>query len=131
MVERSLDWLKQSKRDLENAEYEIKGGFYEHACFLAQQSSEKAVKAVLQRMGAEAFGHSVAGLLKKLSERLNVEQELINYGKELDKAYIPTRYPNAHPEGAPYELYTKEEAERLVEFGRRIFRFCEGLLPKI
>ena len=33
--------------------------------------------------------------------------------KELDKAYIPTRYPNVHPEGAPYELYTKEEAERL------------------
>jgi HEPN domain-containing protein len=29
MVERSLDWLKQAKRDLENAEYEIKGGFYE------------------------------------------------------------------------------------------------------
>jgi len=33
MVERSLDWLKQAKRDLENAEYEIKGGFYEYAAF--------------------------------------------------------------------------------------------------
>lgn len=33
--------------------------------FLAQQASEKAVKAVFQKIGIEAFGHSVAGLIKK------------------------------------------------------------------
>jgi len=131
MVERSLDWLKQAKRDLENAEYEIKGGFYEYACLLAQQASEKAVKAVFQRIGVEAFGYSVAGLIKRLSEHFNFDTELIRFAKELDKAYIPTRYPNAHPEGAPYELYTREEAERLVEYGRKIVGFCEDLLSKI
>lgn len=57
--------------------------------------------------------------------------ELIRFAKELDKAYIPTRYPNAHPEGAPYELYTREEAERLVGYGRKIVGFCEVLLSKI
>jgi HEPN domain-containing protein len=131
MVERSLDWLKQAKRDIQNSEYEIKGGFYEYACFLAQQASEKAVKAVFQKIGAEAFGHSVAGLLKKLSEHTKVTDELIRYAKELDKAYIPTRYPNAHPEGAPYELYTREEAERLIGYGREVVEFCENLLSKI
>ncbi|MCX8188320.1 MAG: HEPN domain-containing protein [Nitrososphaeria archaeon] len=131
MVERSLDWLKQAKRDLENAEYEIRGEFYEYVCFLAQQASEKAVKAVFQKMGVEAFGYSVAGSIKRLSEHFNLDLELIRFAKELDKAYIPTRYPNAHPEGAPYELYTREEAERLVEYGRKIVRFCENLLSQI
>ncbi len=51
--------------------------------------------------------------------------------KELDKAYIPTRYPNAHPEGAPCELYTRAEAERLIEYAGRIIKFCEDLLSKI
>ena len=63
MVERSADWLAQAKRDLENARYEMTGQFYEWACFLCQQSAEKAVRAVYQKMGAEAFGHSVAGLI--------------------------------------------------------------------
>lgn len=130
-VEMSLDWLKQAKRELENAEYEILGGFYEHACFLAQQASEKAVKAVFQKIGAEAFGYSVSGLIKKLSEHFNVDAELLRFAKELDKAHIPTRYPNAYPEGAPYEFYTKEEAKKLVEYGRKIVKFCESLLSQV
>jgi len=56
VVERSADWLRQAKRDLENAEYELKGGFYEWACFLSQQAAEKAGKAVIQKLGAEALG---------------------------------------------------------------------------
>jgi len=130
LVERSLDWLKQSKRDLENAEYELKGGFYEWACFLSQQAAEKAVKAVFQRLGAEVFGHSVAGLLQRLPERFKPGKELMDAAKELDKAYIPTRYPNVHPEGAPYEIYTEDEARRLIEHARRIIEYCEDLLSK-
>lgn len=33
MVERSRDWMKQAERDIENAKYEINGGFYEWAFF--------------------------------------------------------------------------------------------------
>ena len=131
MVERSRDWIRQAGRDLEAAEHQLKGGFYEWACFLAQQAAEKAVKAVFQKLGAEAFGHSVAGLLSSLPENLKPDRVLIDLAKELDKAYIPTRYPNAHPEGAPFELYTKAEAERLIEYAGRIVKFCEDLLSKI
>ena len=131
MVERSRDWFLQARRDLENARYELKGGYYEWACFLSQQAAEKAVKAVFQRLGAEAFGHSVASLLKKLSERIRVPEELIEVAKELDKAYIPTRYPNAHPEGPPYEAYTRTEAERLISHAERILEFCENILSSL
>lgn len=131
MVERSSDWIRQARRDLENAEYESRGGFYEWSCFLSQQASEKAVKAVFQRLGAEAFGHSVAGLLQKLPRELRPEKAVIDMAKELDRAYIPTRYPNIHPEGAPYEAYTESDAKRLVGFAKRIVEYCEGLLSKV
>jgi len=52
-VERSADWMKQAERDIENAEYEMRGGFYEWACFLSQQAAEKALKSVYQKLGGE------------------------------------------------------------------------------
>ncbi|RLF99488.1 MAG: DNA-binding protein [Candidatus Wolframiiraptor sp.] len=131
MVERSRDWIRQARRDLEAAEHQLAGGFYEWACFLAQQAAEKAVKAVFQKLGAEVFGHSVAGLLSSLPEGFKPGERLIDLAKELDKAYIPTRYPNAHPEGAPFELYTRSEAERLMSHAREVIEFCENLLSKI
>jgi len=131
MVDRSKEWISQAKRDLENAKYEMNGGYYEWACFLAQQSAEKAVKAVLEHIGAISFGHSVAGLMKEVGEKIDVPKYLINYAKELDKAYIPTRYPNAHPEGAPYESYTLNEARRLIKYAEEIVGFCENILSKI
>lgn len=130
-MERSADWLRQAERDLQNARHELGGGFYEWACFLSQQVAEKAIKAVFQKLGAEAFGHSVAGLLMELPEHLKVDEELLDLAKELDKAYIPTRYPNVHPRGAPCELYTRGEAERLIAYAERILEFCKGLLSKV
>ncbi len=131
VVERSADWFKQAKRDLENALHELRGGYYEWSCFLAQQAAEKGVKAAYQKLGAEAFGHSVTGLLESLPEDLRPGVELLDVAKELDKAYIPTRYPNVHPRGAPYELYTEAEARRLIGYAERILGFCQDILSRI
>lgn len=123
--------MLQAEHDLENARYELKGGYYEWACFLSQQAAEKAVKAVYQRLGAEAFGHSVASLLKGLLKRFSPPKELIDVAKELDKAHIPTRYPNAHPEGPPFEAYTEGEARRLISHAEKIVGFCKDILSKV
>lgn len=130
-MERSRDWVYQAEGDLEHAESDLERGFYEWASFSAQQAAEKAVKAVFQKMGAEAWGHSVADLLMELAERHPVPEELIQGALELDKAYIPARYPNAHPSGSPRERYTKGEASRLIEHARKILNFCAGLLSKV
>jgi HEPN domain-containing protein len=130
-MERSADWFDQARGDLEHARADIAGGFWEWACFPAQQSAEKAVKAVFQRMGAEAWGHSVADLLAELGRSRDVPPELRDAALELDKAYIPTRYPNAHPSGSPRTRYTRTEAERLVAHAERIVGFCEGLLSAL
>jgi len=66
-----------------------------------------------------------------MPSRLRPASELLDMAKELDKAYIPTRYPNVHPQGSPFEVYTGEEAKRLIGHARKIVEFCESVLPKI
>jgi len=130
VMERSRDWMDQAEGDLLHARSDLQGGFYEWACFSAQQAAEKAVKAVFQRMGAEAWGHSVADLLTELPARHAVPESLREAALELDKAYIPTRYPNAHPSGAPRTRYTRTEAARLIDYAAEIIKFCSSLLPE-
>ena len=129
-MERSADWFNEALGDLDHARSDVEGEFYNWACFSAQQSAEKAVKAVFQKMGAEAWGHSVADLLEELSESHVIPPELMDAALEIDKAYILTRYPNAHPSGSPRDRYTKSEAERYIKHAENIIEFCQNLLPK-
>ncbi len=78
-----------------------------------------------------AWGHSVLGLLEELAKRHPVSESLLDAASELDKAYIPTRYPDALPEGAPFERYRRPEAERLLRYAEEIYAFCQGLLPSM
>lgn len=130
-MERSKDWLDQAEGDLEHAKSDAATAYYNWACFSSQQSAEKAVKAVFQKMGAEAWGHSVADLLHGLPTRISVPDALIKGALELDKAYIPSRYPNAHPSGSPRSRYTEDEARRLIEHAEKIYQFCSDLLPRV
>ena len=123
--------MDQAEGDLEHARSDLAGRFYDWACFSSQQAAEKAVKAVFIRMGAEAWGHSVADLLYELTKRHQVPEELIDLALELDKAYIPARYPDAHPSGSPRTRYTAQEAKRLVEHAERIVQFCAHLLSQL
>jgi HEPN domain-containing protein len=122
------DWMRQARRDLEHAQRSLQGGDYEWACFAAQQAGEKAVKAVYQKLGADAWGHSVTALLQNLPADLLPPSNLLDIARELDKFYIPPRYPNAHPGGAPMDYYTRHEAERAIEYARRVLAFCESHL---
>lgn len=130
-MERSADWMDQAEGDLEHARSDLRGGFYDWACFSSQQAAEKALNAVFQKLGAEAWGHSVADLLKELSKSQPIPEELMDLALELDKVYIPARYPNAHPSGSPRKRYTKNEAQRTVDYAARIANFCKGLLSQV
>jgi len=130
-MERSADWMDQAEGDLEHARSDLRGGFHDWACFSAQQAAEKALKAVFQKLGAEVWGHSVADLLAELAKTRDVPEELKDSALELDKAYIPTRYPNAHPSGSPRKRYTKKEAERLISHAEGIIGLGKSLLSQL
>ena len=130
MPERSKDWIRQAERDLEMAKSAMKEGFYEWSCFVAQQAAEKAIKAVFQKMGSIAMGHSTLDLLRALARRKEIPGELIEDAKQLDKFYIPTRYPNGFDSGSPFEYFTMEDAKNAILYCERILRFCKDILSK-
>jgi len=128
MPERSKDWINQADRDVKAAESLMKDESYEWSCFIAQQAAGKAIKAVFQKLNAAAWGHSLFELIKILSKREGVDDNLINCAKSLDKYYIPTRYPNGFETGSPYEYFTRSDAEGAVVCARRIIEFCKSIL---
>jgi HEPN domain-containing protein len=96
-------------------------GRHEWACFAAQQSAEKAVKALHLSLGQEAWGHVVARLLMELPSP--PPEDLIDKAKVLDNFYIPTRYANGHPEGAPFEHYGAIQSEEAIRYAGEILEF--------
>ncbi len=68
-MERAVDWMDQAQGDLAHAKSDVERGFYDWACFSAQQAAKKAVKAVFQKMGAEAWGPSEHWVCAALSPR--------------------------------------------------------------
>ncbi|OGX30616.1 MAG: DNA-binding protein [Omnitrophica WOR_2 bacterium RIFCSPHIGHO2_02_FULL_46_37] len=130
MPERSSDWFKQAARDLESAKAQAKDGFFEWSCFIAQQAAEKAVKAIYQKLGAEAWGHSVRDLFKGLSKKIKITTTLLESARDLDKFYIPARYPNGWASGTPSEYLSRKDAQDAISNSKRILRFCKGILVK-
>ena len=128
MANRHADWLRQAQADLRHARNALEDGDHEWACFAAQQAAEKAVKAVIQALGGEAWGHSVTVLLGGVAERVEVSADLMDAGRRLDKHYLPTRYPNGFDIGAPTDYYTRAEAVAAVRDAGAILEFCHGAL---
>lgn len=123
MSNRAHDWLKQGIRDLQQAEDSRMAARHEWACFAAQQAAEKTVKALHLHLGQEAWGHVVAKLLRELPGTMLVPEDLIAKGQVLDTFYIPPRYPNSHPEGAPFEHYGPLQSEEVIRYAGEIIEF--------
>ncbi len=123
MVNRSSDWLQQAVRDLEQALDSQRAGRHEWDCFAAHQAAEKAVKALHLHIHQEAWGHVVARLLKELPAEIPCSTDLIDKGRVLDNYYIPTRYPNGHPDGAPFEHYGVLQSNEAIRYASEIIEF--------
>jgi len=126
MVNRAQDWFRQAEIDLEEAEAARHAERHEWACFAAQQAAEKAVKALHMHLGQEAWGRVVARLLRELPETVRVPPDLIEKAKVLDNFYIPTRYPNSHPEGSPHDHYGPLQSEEAIRYAREIVDFVRA-----
>jgi HEPN domain-containing protein len=124
MTNRSKDWFLQAEQDLNQAKASKTEGRHEWACFAAQQSAEKAVKALHLELGQEAWGHVIARLLQELT--LEVPEALVEKGKVLDNFYIPTRYANGHPEGPPFEHYGSLQSEEAIRYAGEVLDFVRS-----
>ncbi len=91
-------WLRQAENDLEFARLGLREGFFSQACFLTQQSAEKAVKAIAYGLGERTvLGHSVLVLADRYKDRVPELDALRGEAGILDQYYIPYRPAAALP----------------------------------
>lgn len=124
-MNRYRDWLEQARANLTHAERSLEMGDYAWACFAAQQAAEAALKALHMRHGQVAWGHSVLDLISVLPEEVRPEESFMEKAQALDKYYIPTRYPDAHPAGSAARHYTGSEARQAVYMSGEVISYCE------
>ena len=74
-------------------------GFYNWACFKAQQAAWLALKAIVRAPGLPGHGHSLPSLWREAVEHCRDFAELRNCTVTLNQYYIPPRYPDAWPGG--------------------------------
>ena len=108
-------WLRLSRRDLISCSKLLEEEIYETVCFLAQQAAEKSLKAVAYLGGARrVLGHSCC----RLVQQLEVQHPSLTVFKEsaglLDQVYTSSRYPDDELEVAPYDLFSRSQAEDLM-----------------
>ena len=125
MVERSSDWLKQALRDLTIAKKLTDDEYYEWACFIAQQSAEKALKAYFQKKGVDAWGHSLLKFCKEIEENDPSISQILDDARLLDKLYIQTRCPNGFSSGSPMDYYSQKDANHALESSQRIINWVK------
>ena len=124
--ERYIDWLDEAFDDYATAQDLYKLERYSKACFFSHQACEKALKALIMKLlGLYVSIHSVKGLLQKLTTKTGVPNHLFEYAEYLDKLYIPTRYPNAWPSGAPYKHYNRNDAELALKYASEVLKFVK------
>lgn len=121
--EEALRWIRQAEYNLRVAENNHNAKFYSASCFMCEQAAQLALKAyIIFKTGRPVLGvHSV----KKLAEdclRYDGEfKQIIEFGKVLDRYYIPTRYPDAiAPPSIPCEIYTERDSEEAIRIVREI-----------
>lgn len=124
-TQRYHDWFRQAENDLEWANHSMKGEFYSQVCFVCQQCAEKALKAFCLSLGYDSIRtHSLFQIIRKLGENGELEQ----CARELDIYYISARYPDALPAGAPFELISREQAQRALHSAKTIINIIRTRL---
>lgn len=123
-------WLMQAGIDLEAARM-LSERFPALACFHAQQSAEKALKAVLYAAGERpVLGHALAELGNEVERHAPAYADIRSAVAKLDRHYIPTRYPNGLPEGGDPSASFDAEDARKRDHGRRARACLRAHFPR-
>ncbi|MBM4066046.1 MAG: HEPN domain-containing protein [Planctomycetes bacterium] len=125
------NWFIQARTEFEDAlDLEKRGRFY-LSLFLYQQATEKALKAFLFYKGEEElFTHSVKDLTD-IAIAYDKDFENIKSAKDLDRYYIPTRYPNGLAGNVPAEFFDKpEECESAQKLAKAAIELVEKKIWK-
>lgn len=124
----SLDpkhWIARAKSDLAWAKDSLDGGHYEGVCFVAQQATEKALKAYLLARGERLRKiHDLMALIAKVIIFDPSIESFKEKAAKLTRYYTETRYP----EIGELVTYTQKDAQEALGFAEEMVRFIEEKL---
>jgi len=120
-------WIGAARGDLLDAEDALERGRWFRTAFFAQQTVEKAFKALffVAKRGEPPKIRAVTELYAILKESgFAPSPELEEQSRVLNKYYTVTRYPDA-ANGLPSESVDRVEAERAYNLARRVLEHVE------
>lgn len=127
-MDRSSDWLEQARRELAAARDLAAGGHWAWCCFTSQQAAEKALKGGLEHFRAGRAGHNLNDLRQGLAAHVAVPVAIQDACARLNRFYIPTRYPDAFPSGAPADQFFEPDAQGALADAQEVVRFVGAAL---
>jgi HEPN domain-containing protein len=115
------EWLNRARSNLKRAQADIRlsGVYLEDLCFDAQQAAEKAIKAVLLRLGIPfPYTHDLTKLLTLITEGGEPIPDSVKEADRLSRFAVVTRYPGLT------EPVIREEYERAVKIAAAVVRWA-------
>jgi len=118
-------WLAQAQFDLDAAVSAAQNGFYEWACFISEQSAEKAIKSII------VANNQIAPKIHKLTALVNMAkkadyrfQQIQFQVKEIGIFTFIARYPFLIPGelDAPHLYITLEDAKLCIKKSTQILK---------
>ncbi|MEM1655202.1 MAG: HEPN domain-containing protein [Nitrososphaerota archaeon] len=117
-------WIRAACQALESAKADLSRGEYNWSCFKAEQAAECALKGLLKGLGILYDTHSLTRMLAGLPKDLD-SSSITKAVSELDKLFLPTRYPDAWVEGVPSNYYTRQNARAAISYAMMIIKWVE------
>ncbi len=119
------DWLARANGKLALAKQPLPpGAYWEDLCFLAQQASELAIKAVFQQHGWPfAYVHDLGQLLNDLATLGLAIPADVQEADKLSVFAVHTRYPGVAP------AVTKAEFEEALKTAEAVVQWAAALIP--
>jgi HEPN domain-containing protein len=125
-AERAARWAALAHRDREAAA-RLAADVSHVACFLAQQASEKALKALLTALQGDAIPtHHAHVLLAALGDlREQVPRAVTTAANALDRYYVPTRYPDALDFADASVVYGADDAAQALGWADTVLAWAD------
>ena len=99
-------WIEQAEHQLDVTDSLLGSSYWSDACFNAEQTAQMALKAFLYGKGERFIPmHTIQELAQRCQEMDGAFTQAIEWGRVLDRYYIPTRYPDAlAPPAVPFKF---------------------------
>jgi len=110
------EWWGKAKKDLETADYNLKGNMLDAAAFFAQQAAEKALKSLqIKKLGKFEKVHDLVLLAKSI----DAPGKIIKLSEMIAPFYTITRYPDVEIS------YDKKKVSSIIEASEEVVKWVK------